>query len=77
MIQIKESFFKEQKINKRCIHFSSKQNIKAPLIMDMYACPGIHGLGLKPIMSSRGQRKGGEHEILIVIKEKYCNEIAE
>ena len=32
----KRTFYKERKINKRRIHFSSKQNIKAPLILDMY-----------------------------------------
>ena len=32
----KRTFYKEQKINKRRIHFLSKQNIKAPLILDMY-----------------------------------------
>ena len=32
----KRTFYKEQKINKRSIHFLSKQNIKHPLILDMY-----------------------------------------
>ena len=32
----KRTFYKERKINKRCIHVLCKQNIKAPLILDMY-----------------------------------------
>ena len=32
----KRTLYKERKINKRGIHFLSKQNIKAPLILDMY-----------------------------------------
>ena len=32
----KRTFYKERKFNKRRIHFLSKQNIKAPLILDMY-----------------------------------------
>ena len=32
----KRPFYKERRINKRYIHFLSKQNIKAPLILDMY-----------------------------------------
>ena len=32
----KKTFYKERKINKRRIHFLSKQNIKAALILDMY-----------------------------------------
>ena len=32
----KRTFYKERKINKRRIHFLSKQNIKTPLILDMY-----------------------------------------
>ena len=32
----KRAFYKERRINKRYIHFLSKQNIKAPLILDMY-----------------------------------------
>ena len=32
----KRAFYKERRINKRYIHSLSKQNIKAPLILDMY-----------------------------------------
>ena len=32
----KRTFYKERRINKRCIHFLRKQNIKPPLILDMY-----------------------------------------
>ena len=32
----KRTFYKKQKINKRRIHFLSKQNIKVPLILDIY-----------------------------------------
>ena len=31
---------KKKKINKRCIDFLSKQNIKVPLILDMYGGEG-------------------------------------
>ena len=30
------TFYKERRINKWCIHFLSKQSIKAPLILEMY-----------------------------------------
>ena len=36
MITIKEPLNKERRINKIYIHFLSKQNIKAPLILHMY-----------------------------------------
>ena len=32
----KRTFYKERKMRKRYIHFMSKQNKKAPLILDMY-----------------------------------------
>ena len=32
----KRTFYKERQINKTCINFLSKQNIKVPLILDMY-----------------------------------------
>ena len=34
----KRNFYKERRINKRCIHFLSKQNLKAPLILDICMC---------------------------------------
>ena len=37
----KRFFYMEQRINKRYIHFLRKQNIKAPLILDMYGLVGI------------------------------------
>ena len=44
----KRTFYKERKINKRCIHFSCKQNIKAPLILDMYGIEMFnHSMNLK------------------------------
>ena len=32
----KRTFYKEREINNGCIHFLSKQNIKAPLFLEMY-----------------------------------------
>ena len=32
----KRTFYKERRINKIYIHFLSKQNIKAPIILDLY-----------------------------------------
>ena len=32
----KRTFYKERKINERCIHFLSKQNIKAPRILQRH-----------------------------------------
>ena len=40
----KRTFYKERKMNKRRIHFLRKQNIKAPLILDMYG--GHMGISL-------------------------------
>ena len=45
----KRTFYKERQINKRCINFLSKQNIKVPLILDMLGRKLAHRL-LKSIV---------------------------
>ena len=47
----KRTFYKERRINKRSIHFLSKQNLKAPLILDMYGdCTQFHKENIFKIM---------------------------
>ena len=50
----KRTFYKERKINKRRIHFLSKQNIKAPLILDIY---GAFGWREQFLMIIRGHHR--------------------
>ena len=45
----KRTFNKEQKINKKYIHFLSKQNIEAPLTLGMYVTLHINVCGVHMI----------------------------
>ena len=47
----KRTLYKERKINKRYIHFLSKQSIKAPLILDMYGFCDEKGVSFKNLYS--------------------------
>ena len=64
----KGTFYKEQKINQRYIHFLSKQNIKAPLILDMYEHQLFHETN-STIASTdqKNSRNGNKEEIFLVL----------